>query len=62
MAAMGLLSKITAPAVIEKDAAADNRIKDIPWLTRERLSYKDPERQAPADGVTDVTFVEKVAA
>jgi hypothetical protein len=45
------MSKLLPATIV--DASQSNRIKDIPWLTRERLSYKE------ANGdVTDVFTVE----
>lgn len=45
----------------------DNTIKDIPWLTRNRLAYKDPQLMAALqledlrskDQVQDATFIER---
>jgi hypothetical protein len=49
------MSKLLPATIV--DASQNNRIKDIPWLTRERLSYKEQHGD-----VTDIFTVERSEA
>ena len=47
------MSKLLPATIV--DASQNNRIKDIPWLTRERLSYKEVNGD-----ITDIFTAEDV--